>query len=252
VGGWAPARRSKRQTSRRMGPPGRGLCTPRAFHPRCLSATAARARRTARSAGTSGRTARVWGLVPSWWSKPLKELKLATFNARAETVTEKPSYMSQLCDVTHILPSGMRSMVKVTLSEVASFPKTRSAEKCARREGGTSSAQTRNPDKVPGPKVWVRGTSAASRPCAMRTRPIDAVASWRDAAPCASRYRGPGPIGASDASRFRYRKACDASRLGYIVTVMRHSWKPEKTHILTNGTGRPLRLLWAGRRGRSR
>ena len=38
--------------------------------------------------------------------------------------------------------------------------------------GGTSSAQTRNPDKAPGPKVWVRGTSAASRPCAMRTRPI--------------------------------------------------------------------------------
>jgi len=33
-----------------------------------------------------------WGLVPSWWSKPLKELKLATFNARAETVTEKPSF----------------------------------------------------------------------------------------------------------------------------------------------------------------
>jgi putative SOS response-associated peptidase YedK len=31
-----------------------------------------------------------WGLVPSWWSKPLKELKLATFNARAETVAEKP------------------------------------------------------------------------------------------------------------------------------------------------------------------
>ncbi len=36
----------------------------------------------------------------------------------------------------------------------------------------TSSAQTRNPDKVAGPNVWVRGTSAASRPCAMRTRPI--------------------------------------------------------------------------------
>ena len=33
-----------------------------------------------------------WGLVPSWWSKPLKELKLATFNARAETVTEKPMF----------------------------------------------------------------------------------------------------------------------------------------------------------------
>lgn len=30
-----------------------------------------------------------WGLVPRWWSKPLKELRLATFNVRAETATEK-------------------------------------------------------------------------------------------------------------------------------------------------------------------
>jgi putative SOS response-associated peptidase YedK len=35
-----------------------------------------------------------WGLVPSWWSKPLKELKLATFNARAETVAKKPFFRS--------------------------------------------------------------------------------------------------------------------------------------------------------------
>jgi hypothetical protein len=27
-----------------------------------------------------------WGLIPGWWSKPLKEMKLATFNARAESV----------------------------------------------------------------------------------------------------------------------------------------------------------------------
>src|SRR5487761_2592259 len=33
-----------------------------------------------------------WGLVPSWWSKPLKEMRLATFNARAETVAEKPMF----------------------------------------------------------------------------------------------------------------------------------------------------------------
>src|SRR5262249_45813834 len=25
-----------------------------------------------------------WGLIPAWWQKPLKEMKLATFNARAE------------------------------------------------------------------------------------------------------------------------------------------------------------------------
>jgi len=35
-----------------------------------------------------------WGLVPNWWSKPLKELRLATFNARAETVTTKPFFRS--------------------------------------------------------------------------------------------------------------------------------------------------------------
>src|SRR5712671_5528732 len=33
-----------------------------------------------------------WGLVPSWWSKSLKELRLATFNARAETAAEKPMF----------------------------------------------------------------------------------------------------------------------------------------------------------------
>jgi len=35
-----------------------------------------------------------WGLVPSWWKKPLKELRLATFNARVETVAEKPFFRS--------------------------------------------------------------------------------------------------------------------------------------------------------------
>jgi hypothetical protein len=35
-----------------------------------------------------------WGLIPSWWSKPLKDMKLATFNARAETVATKPTFRS--------------------------------------------------------------------------------------------------------------------------------------------------------------
>jgi putative SOS response-associated peptidase YedK len=33
-----------------------------------------------------------WELVPWWWSKPLKELRMATFNARAETVETKPVF----------------------------------------------------------------------------------------------------------------------------------------------------------------
>lgn len=33
-----------------------------------------------------------WGIVPYWWNKPLKELRLAAFNARVETVTRKPFF----------------------------------------------------------------------------------------------------------------------------------------------------------------
>ncbi len=33
-----------------------------------------------------------WGLIPFWWSKPRKELRLATFNARVETVATKPFF----------------------------------------------------------------------------------------------------------------------------------------------------------------
>jgi putative SOS response-associated peptidase YedK len=33
-----------------------------------------------------------WGLIPFFWSKPLKGLRLATFNARVETVTTKPFF----------------------------------------------------------------------------------------------------------------------------------------------------------------
>lgn len=32
-----------------------------------------------------------WGLIPSWWKKPLKDMP-ATFNARVETVAEKPMF----------------------------------------------------------------------------------------------------------------------------------------------------------------
>jgi putative SOS response-associated peptidase YedK len=31
-----------------------------------------------------------WGIIPSWWSKPLKDMKVMTFNVRVETIREKP------------------------------------------------------------------------------------------------------------------------------------------------------------------
>jgi putative SOS response-associated peptidase YedK len=33
-----------------------------------------------------------WGLVPRWWSKTIKDVKMATFNARVETVETKPFF----------------------------------------------------------------------------------------------------------------------------------------------------------------
>src|SRR3984957_3626746 len=33
-----------------------------------------------------------WGLIPRWWSKTIKDAKIATFNARAETVETKPFF----------------------------------------------------------------------------------------------------------------------------------------------------------------
>ena len=47
-----------------------------------------------------------WGLVPSWWNKPLKELRLATFNARAETVAEKPFFRSAFNHTRCLIPAS--------------------------------------------------------------------------------------------------------------------------------------------------
>jgi putative SOS response-associated peptidase YedK len=47
-----------------------------------------------------------WGLVPSWWPKPLKELKAATFNARVETVAEKPFFREAFRRTRCLIPAS--------------------------------------------------------------------------------------------------------------------------------------------------
>jgi putative SOS response-associated peptidase YedK len=50
-----------------------------------------------------------WGLIPGWWSKPLKEMKLATFNARAETVATKPMFREAFKSKRVVSATGMFS-----------------------------------------------------------------------------------------------------------------------------------------------
>ena len=47
-----------------------------------------------------------WGLIPNWWSKPLKEMKVATFNARAETVAEKRMFRSAFESSRCLIPAS--------------------------------------------------------------------------------------------------------------------------------------------------
>ncbi len=46
-----------------------------------------------------------WGLVPVWWKKPLKDVP-ATFNARAETVAEKPMFRDAFKKRRCIIPAS--------------------------------------------------------------------------------------------------------------------------------------------------
>src|SRR5579864_7413094 len=41
-----------------------------------------------------------WGLIPAWWNKPLKEMRVATFNARSESIAG-PGGADNLGDFLH-------------------------------------------------------------------------------------------------------------------------------------------------------
>ena len=46
-----------------------------------------------------------WGLIPGWWKKTAKEVP-STFNARAETVAEKPMFRSAFKRTRCIVPAS--------------------------------------------------------------------------------------------------------------------------------------------------
>ena len=45
-----------------------------------------------------------WGLIPRWWSKTIKDVKMATFNARAETVETKPFFRDAFKSTRCLVP----------------------------------------------------------------------------------------------------------------------------------------------------
>jgi putative SOS response-associated peptidase YedK len=47
-----------------------------------------------------------WGLVPRWWSKTIKDVKMATFNARVETVETKPFFREAFKRTRCLIPAS--------------------------------------------------------------------------------------------------------------------------------------------------
>ena len=55
--------------------------------------------------GVSELTSMRWGLIPWWWQKPLKQLP-ASFNARAESVVDKPMFRDAFMRHRCIIPAS--------------------------------------------------------------------------------------------------------------------------------------------------
>jgi len=47
-----------------------------------------------------------WGLIPGWWKKPLKEMRVATFNARSDTIATKPMFRDSFQRRRCLLPAS--------------------------------------------------------------------------------------------------------------------------------------------------
>jgi putative SOS response-associated peptidase YedK len=58
------------------------------------------------SEGTRTFASMRWGLIPGWWSKRLKDMRLATFNARAETITTRPVFRNSFKRRRCLMPAS--------------------------------------------------------------------------------------------------------------------------------------------------
>jgi putative SOS response-associated peptidase YedK len=63
-----------------------------------------RSRRRCDRSGRQARPPHRWGLIPRWWSKTIKDVKMATFNAPAETVETKPFFRDAFKSTRCLVP----------------------------------------------------------------------------------------------------------------------------------------------------
>jgi hypothetical protein len=94
-----------------------------------------------------------WGLVPSWWSKPLKDMRVATFNARVETIADKPVFREAFRRTRCLIPASSSP----TTSRAATASRSRSPG-C-----GTSGATSRRA-RPSSPAPWSSLTPTHSSP----------------------------------------------------------------------------------------
>ena len=116
-----------------------------------------------------------WGLVPSWWKKPLRELP-STFNARAETVAEKPMFRAALEARRCLIPaSGFYEWTGKPGAKTPHISPRRTARRSSSRGFGTSGATAkaarifcpRRSSSAP-PMIGWRDFTTACRRCSRR------------------------------------------------------------------------------------
>jgi putative SOS response-associated peptidase YedK len=47
-----------------------------------------------------------WGLIPGWWQKPLRDMRLSTFNARAESIADRPMFRDSFAKRRCLIPAS--------------------------------------------------------------------------------------------------------------------------------------------------
>ena len=169
--------------------------------------------------GPNGRSVRLarWGLIPHWWTKPLSEFHLSTFNARSEDAAQKPAFRTAWAKGRCLVPAlgyyewtgpkgakqawfvtldgnapgvtfaGLWSLVRIDGEPVLSFTILTCAAGPATRD-----IHPRTPVFVD-PSDWSRWLTAGSEAADLMRPPPDERVNLRRVSPAVGNVRNNGP-----------------------------------------------------------